>query len=355
MSPVPHCLLRLLALAAALLSSVTPSTARDPDELLLVPPPGDGPVEVLLDFTLRDLNEIDDEAETFEFTAVLGLGWDDPRQAFDPDEFGAAEKFYHGDFQFNETAPSWYPQLVLVNESGQFEAQGVVLRVRPDGRCWLTTTVNATAEAELDMRRYPFDRQRLEAAFQVLGHDSRELVLVPGTIRSAEGVSIPQWHTEGIDASLRESPVLIHGADAAASQLTIGIEVRRESFFLIRLVVIPLALIVTLSWSVFWMDRSSLADRLNISFVGILTAVAYQIVLGDLIPHVSYFTLIHGFLNLSFFVMCAGAAANLFIWNLDKRGDLAAGDRLDRRFRRFFPLVYLTLNLVMLGVAFAFF
>ena len=88
---------------------------------------------------------------------------------------------------------------------------------------------------------------------------------------------------------------------------------------------------------------------------GILTAVAYQIVLGDLIPHVSYFTLIHGFLNLSFLMMCAGAAANLFVWNLDKQGNLAAGDLLDRRFRQFFPLAYLALNLLMLGVAFVLF
>ena len=56
-------------------------------------------------------------------------------------------------------------------------------------------------------------------------------------------------------------------------------DVKRQPLFMLRLVVIPLCLIVMLSWSVFWMDRSSVGDRMAVSFVGILTAVAYQITL----------------------------------------------------------------------------
>ena len=52
-----------------------------------------------------------------------------------------------------------------------------------------------------------------------------------------------------------------------------SIDLERASFYVRRLVIIPLILIVVLSWSVFWMERSSLGDRINLSFVGILTAV----------------------------------------------------------------------------------
>jgi len=47
-------------------------------------PPEDGPVEVTVSFDLRDIDHIDDEAETFEFTGVLKASWHDPQQAFDP-------------------------------------------------------------------------------------------------------------------------------------------------------------------------------------------------------------------------------------------------------------------------------
>jgi hypothetical protein len=121
------------------------SRLREP--FLLGPPKDDGPVVVRASFQVRDINDIDDEAETFEFGGVLKLTWHDERQAFDPAEAGVAEKIYQGAYQFNELSPAWYPQVVLVNESGLFEKHGVILRVQPDGTLTLVETVNAAAFA----------------------------------------------------------------------------------------------------------------------------------------------------------------------------------------------------------------
>lgn len=53
------------------------------------------------------------------------------------------------------------------------------------------------------------------------------------------------------------------------------------------------------------MDSSSLGDRISVSFIGVLTAVAYLLVTSDQLPHISYVTLMHGFVNVSFMTMCA--------------------------------------------------
>ena len=119
------------------------SRLREP--FLLGPPKGDGPVVVRASFQVRDINDLDDEAETFEFGGVLKLTWHDERQAFDPAEAGVAEKIYKGAYQFNELSPAWYPQVVLVNESGLFEKHGVILLVQPDGTLTFVETVNAAA------------------------------------------------------------------------------------------------------------------------------------------------------------------------------------------------------------------
>jgi len=92
-----------------------------------------------------------------------------------------AEKIYTGTFQFDEASPGWYPQVMLVNEAGLYAKSAVMLRVRPDGTSILTETLNAIAESKLVMRRFPFDRQHLEAAFQVLGFDKDEVQLVADT------------------------------------------------------------------------------------------------------------------------------------------------------------------------------
>mgnify|MGYP001251382312 CR=1 FL=1 len=308
------------------------------------------PVEVRAFFHLLDLQRIDDEAETFEFSGVMTLEWKDVRQAFDPSAEGVEEKLYHGDYQFNELEPSWYPQVILANASQIPEKQGILLRVRPDGTCTLIQDLHAVAREELNLRHYPFDSQHLEAVFQVLGFNHSEVTLTgesePVTAETAR-ISVPQWHLEAVDGAFTElhAPYLGRGAKAAA--LVVSFEVARQSFFVVRLVLIPLAIIVGLSWCVFWMDRSSLADRMSVTFVGLLTAVAYQAMLSEFMPHISYITFVNAFISLSFLLMSATAGINLVVCLCDRHGHFETGDVIDRRCRWIFPITHVTLILVV--------
>ena len=60
---------------------------------VLGPPKDDGPLVVRARFEVHEINEINEEKETFEFTGVLTLKWYDKRQAFDPAAAGVNEKF----------------------------------------------------------------------------------------------------------------------------------------------------------------------------------------------------------------------------------------------------------------------
>lgn len=339
-------------------SNVDHSQTTPSDTFLLGPPKDVQPVVVQARLDILEINDINDEAETFEFTGVMTLTWHDQRQAFDPAVDGVDEKVYQGAYQFNEISPSWYPQVVLVNESGLYEKSGLVLRIQPDGTSTLIEKLNAVVEVELNMRRFPFDSHRLDAVFEVLGFDHNEIVLQVGpSVADPLGsdMSVPQWIITGISQSIRDRAAPYAGSNGVTSALVVSVQVQRESFFAIRLVVIPLIVIVLLSFSVFWMDRSSLGDRISVSFIGILTGVAYQIVISDNLPHISYLTLINGFLNLSFFTMCATIVINLVVGAMDKQGKHEVGNSIDRRCRWIFPLVYFGLNLIMLGVAFLYF
>jgi hypothetical protein len=204
---------------------------------------------------------------------------------------------------------------------------------------------------------YPFDRQRLEAVFEVLGFDESEVVLQPSAPgdtpapHGAEALRVPQWNLVQVKNSSRSYSATHAGELGVASTFVISMDVERKSLFMIRLVVVPLFLIVVLSWSVFWMDQSSLGDRTGVSFIGILTVVSYQVMLSEILPHISYMTLMNGFLNMSFFVMCATVVVNLWVGSLDRRGQAERGSRIDRRSRWIFPLVYLGLLVFIGGVA----
>ncbi len=114
------------------------------------------------------------------------------------------------------------------------------------------------------MRRYPLDTQRLEAIFEVLGFDSSEVVfeLEPAPVDpSWQKVRISQWQLTDISRSTGEHFVPSSGKRGLSSTFTVRMEIQRNSLFVVSLVVFPLTMIVVLSWSVFWMDRSSLGDR----------------------------------------------------------------------------------------------
>lgn len=236
----------------------------------------------------------------------MTLSWRDDRQAFDPTAAGVSEKLYHGSYQVNEMSPSWYPQVILANASQIPEAQGVLLRVAPDGVCTLIQDLHAVARKELELRRYPFDQQNLEAIFQILGLNRSQVVLAgdanPSTADIAR-IRVPEWHLQSVSGDFGEINAPYHPGTSQAATFVISLHVHRQSFFVVRLVIVPLLIIVGLSWCIFWMDRTSLADRMSVTFVGLLTAVAYQAMLGDIMPNIAYVTFANAFISLSFLLM----------------------------------------------------
>jgi len=109
---------------------------------------------------------------------------------------------------------------------------------------------------------------------------------------------------------------------------------------------------VGLSWSVFWMDSEQLSDRMGISFLGILTVVAFQIVVSDMLPRIPYFTILSSFLLISYLMLVASVVVNLTVGWLDRKGRAERADRLDRACRWAFPLAFVAANTLMVGYYF---
>ncbi|MEO0974282.1 MAG: hypothetical protein AAFX85_14420 [Pseudomonadota bacterium] len=329
------------------------SNAPTAPPFALSPPRQDAPVRVNFDFELHDINDIDSVLETFEFTGVMTLTWRDPREAFDPALAGVDEKLFQGTYQFDELATGWYPQVMLINESGAYSRSAVQLRVRPDGTSILREKITAVAEASLTMRLFPFDSHRLEANFALLGYDGREAALDVATDHGAgasDSVSIPGWSIGQVGLSREVSSA---GPAMGSGAVVLGIEVTREASYIRRLITFPMLIIVVLSFSIFWMDKSSLGDRNSVSFIGVLTGVAFQHIVVSVMPPTSDITVMHAFLFISFLVMAATIPVNLAVARMDREGKADLGDLIDRRCRWLFPLVYVALIAASAGLLLA--
>ncbi len=318
------------------------------EPFLLGPPDADGPVKVSFGFFLSEVNQIDERLEAFSFEAIVTLRWNDPRQAFDADEIGAPFRTYQGSYQFSEVFDGWWPQLILTNESGGFDSQAVLLRIAPDGSMTLISEIAASAEMPMGLRRFPFDRQGFEARFEVLGFGEDRVVLVPDPSTSGganDGVGIAQWDFEGLEVTSRSyRPIYGDGHGGELSLVVATIDMARRPAHMLQVVVLPLTLLVLLTFSVFWMDHSSLGDRMDISFIGILTVVAYQIIVSEAMPGIAYFTLMSGFLYSTYIVLAVGVIENLAVSKLDRAGRRAEGDKLDQTCRWLVPLCFFGAN-----------
>ena len=212
------------------------------------------------------------------------------------------------------------------------------------------------AEMPMQLRRFPFDRQAFEARFEVLGFRQGQVVLVPDPTTSGteeDGVDIAQWKLEGLRVDARTEHAR-YGDDREGelSVLVATLDMARRPAHMLQIVVLPLTLLVVLTFSVFWMDRESLGDRMDISFIGILTVVAYQIIVSDATPGIAYFTLMSAFLYSTYIVLAVGVVENIVVARFDRTGRAAMGDRLDRVCRWLVPLAFVCANLLSAGYFF---
>jgi hypothetical protein len=334
----------LVAICAALLPLLPHAAhAQDAEPFLLGPPTDDGPVTVSVGLVINDINEIDETAQRFEFEGLLTLQWRDRRFAFDPESAGVREKIFQGRYQFDEVATGWWPQVVIANGSGPYERYGVMLRNRFDGTMTYVEEMNAWVEMRPELRQFPFDRERFEIVLHPLGLNRDEVVLSPSSDIGVpgHGISIAEWQLGDVSASARDHHATSAGrGQRALSAVVVTLELARRPGSMVRLVILPMMLLVGLSWSVFWMDRESLGDRMAISFIGILTVVAYQLTVSGMIPRIPYVTLLGGFIGVSFFTVSASVVVNLVVGHLDRSGRRARGDRIDYACRWAFPLAY---------------
>ncbi|QYY35556.1 hypothetical protein [Ruficoccus sp. ZRK36] len=314
-----------------------------------MPNPPSQPTEVKVGVFLADIIDLDELNETFEVELIVTAEWDDKRLAFDPEEEGAPYKLFQGAFQFNEIYSAWWPQLLFVNQVGSGDVNAVKIMIAPDGHVRYLDQRSVLLETPMKLRSFPFDTQTLVGTIVSFGDYSDQVKLVvdervlgasEAHAEANEDVNIAQWKLLGLDLKEQEADFRYYGGNRSFSELSLEITLKRQSKNLIWKVIVPLIILVLLMWAVFWLDPESLSDRLNVSFIGILTIVAYQFLIDGSMPRIDYFTFTDTILLYSFVVMCLTIFESLMISSLRKRGYTSFSNMVDRFFRWSFPIIY---------------
>lgn len=334
-----------VAALAALLAGAQPAAAMDAG----MPHPPALPTIVTVGLFLADIVSLDEVNETFEAEFVIGAQWVDSRLAFDPAAAGTDEKLFQGSFQFDELYEGWWPQLLIVNEVGKSSPNALRLVVHADGRVHYLEQRNVILETPMQLQRFPFDEQVLEANIIAFGNSNDRVVLqvdqhmLGASEEHAEKnqkVNIAQWQFENLELSSRPSEFRYETGGSDISEIHLEISMSRKPGNFIWKVILPLVVLVLLMWAVFWLDVDSLSERLNLAFIGVLTIVAYQFLIDGTMPRISYFTFTDAVLLYSFVIMCMAIFESVAVYSMFRAGRKALAERADRIAQWAFPVVY---------------
>ena len=126
--------------------------------------------------------------------------------------------------------------------------------------------------------------------------------------------------------------------DRDLSRLDLSMEARRESGYYVWRVLFPLGLIVLMASTVFWIDPTAFGPQVGVSTAAVLTLIAFQFRIGQILPRVSYLTRVDLFVLASTVLVFLALAQAVVTGRLAKAGHELRSRAIDRWSR----WVYLT-------------
>ena len=328
------CMLALLAIPAGF--AATADEALDNGQR---PQLNGEPTQVEVFLYLIDVTRIDGAAQSFTADLFMMLRWHDQRLASAAGSRRLA------------LATVWNPHLQILNQRSIDTTFPEVIEVTADGTVTYRQRFFGDFSSRLDLHDFPMDRHTLGFHLVVPGYGRDEVALVPPTdgtgVLSSQSLSIVDWDIGDFVSRIEDLEIVPGGR--SISGFVGEYTARRYLGFYLSKAMLSVAIIVLMSWIVFWIAPKNIAPRMSVSVTAMLTLIAYRFLLGQMLPPLSYLTRMDHFLLgstcLVFVAIVEVAVASRF-HDADRTDRALALDRLSRWA---FPCAFLALGLVTFG------
>lgn len=295
---------------------------------------GPGPTRVQAFIEVIDVDDIQSAEQNFHANVYVELSWHDPRLTH--------ENTIKILKNLNEV---WHPNIQFVNQQRLWSTIPNIVQVSPSGIVTYAMRVWGSFSQPLDLREFPFDQQEFTIQLVEVVYSNDEVVIeqhprFKGGI--AEKLSLPDW--EILSWKTESKPYTASPELGYSSGFTFSFKARRHIGYFIVKVILPLILIVAMSWVVFWIDPQEMGSQIAVAITAMLTLIAYRFAVGADMPHVSYLTRIDYFILGSTFLVFFSLIEVVFISSLVKNNKLPLASSIDRWSRLLFPLTFVVFS-----------
>jgi len=295
---------------------MTAATFTGSEELSGTRPGLDGqPLTISGTVFLLDVSKIDGADQSFTADVFMMLRWRDERLA------SAAEGMRRLPLK-----SVWEPRVQIINQRRIWKNFPEEVDVSPDGTVVYRQRYYGQFSSALDLRDFPLDRHRFGLQLVVPGYGPEEIEFVPNTEGFGEGrspeMTVPDWSVGPFE--LRNAPYAVIPGGREIAGLEGAFEAKRHLGFYIGKAFVSVAIIVFMSWVVFWLGPQHVGPRLSVSVTSMLTLVAYRFLLGQSLPPVSYLT------RLDYFLLGATILVFVALMQVALTSTTPEGDRAER-------------------------
>lgn len=215
------------------------------------------PVVVRTGLYVLEVKSFDENEGTFQATTDLRLTWTDLRLRYPPGESIDGYREFRSSRAEKELARIWTPRTRFANQEGDPSFLDRRLHIYPTGVVELILRTTAKYKTNIDVEKFPFDRQRLELDIRVVEDTMSSVVLdyVQNDLdftRAARGMKLDGWDS-GIVALQRH---VVHGWNGDRyAQVSAALTISRQPGRVVAPIFIPLFASLLIPFLILWMNR----------------------------------------------------------------------------------------------------
>jgi gamma-aminobutyric acid receptor subunit beta len=298
-------------------------------------PPGERPVKLNTALYIADLDSINTSGQSFEARIFYEIRWRDKRLA------------HKGSNPVSKPlAEIWNPNIQIMNQQKAWKSFPDLVKVMPDGEVIYLQGLWGTFSQPLKLKKFPFDTQKFSFKLLAVSGYSPEKVQFVADNRGISGIadklSIADWKILSWQEEVKPFKLKNFSKRPA---MTFSFTAKRLTSYYVAKMILPLVMIVMMSWAVFWMDPLNVASNVGISITSMLTLIAYRFSADTILPRLSYLTSLDYFILASTILVFLSLVQNLSTSALTKHGKTKQSYKLDLCCRIGFPLIFVIIIL----------
>ena len=319
-------------------SGISAQEVQVPEELPASRPDPEGvPTKVSVAVYVINIESVSGADQSYRANLAMGAYWKDPRLACKPGQDPDLIRTFNLD-------QIWHPALYILNQRRVFRQSKDLITVDCKGNAEYSQIFYGDFITLSDIKDFPFDKRPLNIDILSTDYTPEEVELTVDENFTGRGetFSIADWYIDEFPTTKANEYILrSQFGERLLPQLVYSFHADRNTGYYVWKVILPMFLIVFMSWTVFWIPPDQIGPKIGLSVTSMLTLIAYRFALSNITPRVDYLTRFDKFAFASTLLIFLALVVTVATGSLSAKDNDELAQRIDWYSRFIFPVAFI--------------